>query len=99
MRDMKRAAITLVLTAIALVAAACRHAIAQDGEMAVEGDVTQLTGKCPELKLKIGEQRVATDAATRFEDGSCEDVMNGRRAEAEGMARDGILHAREIDLD
>jgi hypothetical protein len=96
---MRRTAFTLVLTLLGLAAAACRDARAQDGEMAVEGQVTQLTGKCPELKLRIGDQQVSTDAATRFEDGSCEDIVNGRRAEAEGMARDGILHAREVDLD
>lgn len=73
-------------------------ATAADAPMEVTGTVSELSGTCPELKFSIGDQKVSTDAATRFDDGTCDDVANGKRVEVEGVERDGILYARDVEL-
>ncbi len=74
------------------------NAGADDAPMEVTGVVSELSGTCPELMFLIGDQKVSTDDATRFEDGTCDEVTNGRHVEVEGVERDGILYAREVEL-
>ncbi|NUO52849.1 MAG: hypothetical protein HOV80_28725 [Polyangiaceae bacterium] len=73
-------------------------ATADDAPMEVTGAVAELSGTCPELKFQIGDQKVSTDAATRFDDGNCDEVANGKRVEVRGVERDGILYARDVEL-
>jgi hypothetical protein len=99
--DMKTTAATLAsalafATVVSLSGCATRAA----GEaMDPTDEVSSLQGTCPNLVFSVDGMRVTTDAATRFEDGSCLEVVNGRGVEVEGVARDGILYASEIDLD
>lgn len=71
---------------------------AADPEMEVKGQVQGLSGTCPNLTFMIGDQDVATDPATRFDDGACTDVANGRWVEVDGVVRDDTLYARDVDL-
>jgi hypothetical protein len=73
-------------------------AAADDAPMEVTGAISELSGTCPELTFLIGDQKVSTDAATRFDDGTCDDLANGTRVEVEGVERDGILYARDVEL-
>jgi hypothetical protein len=60
---------------------------------------SNVAGTCPNLVFSAEGQRVTTDAATRFEDGSCAEVVNGKFVEVDGVLRDGVLYASEVDLD
>jgi hypothetical protein len=60
---------------------------------------SNVSGTCPNLVFTAEGQRVTTDAATQFEDGSCAEVVNGKFVEADGVLRDGVLYASEVDLD
>lgn len=66
----------------------------------IEGVVTEVTGKCPNVTFTIGGKRLVTDGATRFDDGACADIVNGTKVEVDGITRrDGTLRAAEIDFD
>jgi hypothetical protein len=90
-------AMTSVTLVAAMSAAGCVHAVGEP--MDADDEVANLSGTCPNLVFSVEGARVSTDAATRFEDGSCAEVINGKRVEAEGVARDGVLYASEVDLD
>jgi hypothetical protein len=81
------------------VAITMQDARARDAEVEIKGQVQGLTGSCPNLVFTVAQQRVVTHAGTEFEDGSCAEVRNGRRVEAEGALRgDGALVARKLEL-
>ena len=66
----------------------------------VSGSIEGLSGDCPNLRFRIGSQVVSTDARTEYDDGACADVKDGGRVEVEGrLGDDGVLLAREVDLD
>ena len=89
----------LLCTALAIGASLIAPS-ARAGENQVEGTVAELSGTCPSVRFKVGAQVVATAASTKFEDGACADVKNGRRVEVEGTLQgDGALLAREVDFD
>ena len=88
---------SLALVAAAFVSGCATHAVGE--VMDASSDVSNVGGTCPNLVFSVGGMRVSTDAATRFEDGSCADVVNGKFVEVEGVARDGVLYASEVDLD
>ena len=73
---------------------------ARAGGNKVEGTVAEVSGTCPNVRFKIGGQVVATEASTKFDDGACADVKNGRQVEVEGTLQpDATLLAREVDFD
>lgn len=75
-------------------------AVAQEGEMELTGPVTNLSGTCPELQFTIANQQVTTHSQTEFDDGTCEDIVNGLGVEVEGtVGSDGVLVASEVDLE
>lgn len=97
---MKTTTATLMSSLALVTAVSISGCVAHGGEpMDPSDEVSNLSGTCPNLVFSIDGMRVTTDAATRFEDGACAEVINGRNVEAEGIARDGILYASEIDLD
>lgn len=93
------AAITssVALVAAAFVTGCATHAVGE--VMDASSQISNVGGTCPNLVFSVGGMRVSTDAATRFEDGACADVVNGKHVEVEGVARDGVLYASEVDLD
>ncbi len=69
-------------------------------EVDLEGEALQVRGQCPELRFSLGGFVVTTDARTEFDDGGCEDVVEGARVEVDGIAgAEGGVRAREVDLD
>jgi hypothetical protein len=66
----------------------------------VSGPIENLTGGCPTLSFTVGGQRVATNAATRFDETFCQDLRQGTFVEAEGWQQlDGSLLATEVEVD
>jgi len=73
---------------------------ARAGANKVEGTVAEVSGKCPAVRFKVGAQVVATTTSTKFDDGTCANVQNGRRVEVEGALQgDGTLLAHEVDFE
>jgi hypothetical protein len=64
-----------------------------------EGRVSDLSGACPALSFQADGFRVITDAATRFTEGTCRDVRNGRDVEGDGELRQGVVYATKIEVD
>ena len=67
----------------------------------IEGVVADKSGTCPNVTFTIAGQRVVTDASTKFEDGSCGELANGKKVEVDAVpgAKDVPLRATEVDLD
>src|SRR6266581_9581096 len=70
-------------------------------EVEGEGRVTQLIAgtACPTLQFIVEGVRVRTTAATRFDDGSCSNILKGVRVEAKGTRQaDGSIAASRIEI-
>jgi hypothetical protein len=91
-----------LLGAIAVAAAVsisgCSNRVAGEA-MDASDEVASVGGTCPDLEFSVDGMLVSTDASTHFEDGSCAEIIDGRGVEVEGVARDGVLYASEVDLD
>jgi hypothetical protein len=71
-----------------------------DHSIEVKGVVSSVSGSCPTLRFSVGGTTIATDGATRFEDGTCGAIQNGVRVEAKGTLQpDGSLLAHKVDID
>jgi hypothetical protein len=71
-----------------------------ENQSEVSGSVAGLTGTCPSVRFKIGDQIISTDGNTDFQDGDCADVKNGEEVHVEGyVGADGVLLAGEVDFD
>jgi hypothetical protein len=65
----------------------------------VEGSVRALEGSCPSLRFTVGSIRVWTQAATVFDEGTCQQVTGERRVYARGTREgDGPLNATKVIL-
>src|SRR5690606_40950244 len=83
---------------LALASLSLHEARAGDDDSEIEGTVTNVSGSCPTLTFSVGGLAVSTNAQTRFDDGTCSDVTDGRRVEVEGVLRQGKLIADEVEL-
>src|SRR5439155_807408 len=73
-----------------------------EGEVEGEGRVTQLIDgtACPTLQFMVEGIRVTTTGATRFDDGSCGDILLGVKIEAKGTRQlDGSIVASRIEIE
>ena len=71
-----------------------------DPEVKVEGIVSGRSGACPAVTFSVGSTTVVTDAATRFDDGSCGTLQNGTSVEVKGTRQpNGTVLAAKIDID
>ena len=71
-----------------------------DEDTELRGAVSGLIGICPGLTFFVSGTRVVTDAATRFEDGTCTTLRNDMRVEVDGRRQsDGSLLATEVDRE
>src|SRR5947199_97493 len=74
---------------------------ATEGEAEREGRVTRLVDgtSCPTLRFIVDGVFVSTTAATRFDDGSCSDILAGVKIEAKGTRQlDGSIVASRIEI-
>jgi hypothetical protein len=66
----------------------------------IEGRVESLAGACPTVTFRVRGFTVYTSAATKFSDGRCQDVKNGRSVEVKGRTQaDGRVLAEEVEID
>lgn len=66
----------------------------------IKGPVSGLSGACPSLMFTVASTVVRTSAQTRFSDGTCANVANGKMVEVEGMRQaDGSLTAQTVSLE
>ena len=71
-----------------------------DPDVKVEGNVSGRTGACPAVTFSVGSTTVVTDAATRFDDGSCGTLQDGTWVEVKGTRQpNGTVLAAKIDID
>jgi len=71
-----------------------------DPDVKVEGSVSGRTGACPAVTFSVGSTTVVTDAATRFDDGSCGTLQDGTWVEVKGTRQpNGTVLAAKIDID
>lgn len=97
---MKTMILLAAVSFVGFTASACQEAWAQKREIEIKGPVANLSGTCPNLEFTVAALKVVTHGGTKFEDGTCADVRNGRRVEAKGsLGADGALVAREVDLE
>ncbi len=69
-------------------------------EVKLEGAVSGLGGGCPALTFTVTSTAVATNSATRYEDGACSSVQNGTRVEVKGTRQpNGSVLAGKVDID
>ena len=47
----------------------------------VEGIVADKTGTCPNLTFTVLGTKITTNESTKFEDGNCNDLANGKKVE------------------
>jgi len=72
-----------------------------EGEVEGEGRVTQLIDgtACPTLQFMVEGILVTTTGATRFDDGSCADILLGVKIEAKGTRQaNGSIVASRIEI-
>jgi hypothetical protein len=84
------------------------HRVSQSGltsggggeRVELEGSVASLTGSCPNLRFSIRGTTVTTSSSTRFDDGKCTDIRNGRTVEVRGRRQDdGSVAADRVEID
>jgi Domain of unknown function (DUF5666) len=61
--------------------------------------VRSLSGSCPDLTFTIGGTTVFADESTRYREGNCKHVEEGRRVVVVGQRQpDGRVRAERIDI-
>jgi hypothetical protein len=65
----------------------------------VKGTVSNRSGNCPTISFSVQGTTVMTNANTKF-DGSCAQVVNGARVQAEGTRQsNNTILAKEVEID
>jgi hypothetical protein len=71
-----------------------------DLDVEVKGALSGLSGTCPALAFTVRGTSVVTNGSTRFSDGPCSAVQNGRRVEVDGIRQsNGTVLAHKVELD
>jgi len=71
-----------------------------DDDNEVKGVVSGLTGTCPAIAFAVNGTNITTDGSTRFEDGTCASVQNGRRVEVKGLRQsNNTVLATTVELE
>ena len=72
----------------------------RDNDDEIKGDVSGLSGTCPDITFTVSGLTVNANATTRYEDGACAAVRNSVRVEVKGQRRaDGSVLATRIELE
>ena len=79
------------------------HRITQRGlegdTVKVSGDVSGLSGTCPNLRFTVRGSTVITSSSTEIRRGPCSDIAPGREVEVEGTRMgDGTIAAQKVEL-
>jgi hypothetical protein len=70
-----------------------------DDEEKLEGVISGRSGTCPVVQFSIGKTAVITTSKTKFEEGDCAKLTNGRKVEVRGIFVDGTLIASKVEFD
>ncbi len=66
----------------------------------LDGVVSALTGRCPNLQFTVAGAAVVTNPSTDFhKKGSCEDLSNGDGVKVDGVRQGGVVLAQAIQID
>lgn len=86
------------LVGIALSASPAEAGSKDKGE--IEGIVGNQSGSCPNLTFTVLGTRVTTNESTKFEDGRCSDVADGKMVEVKVPLRaiDGKYNALKVEF-
>jgi Domain of unknown function (DUF5666) len=69
-------------------------------ENEVKGTISNRSGNCPMISFSVQGTTVTTNGNTKFEDGSCAQVVNGARVEVEGTRQsNNTILAKEVEID
>ena len=69
-------------------------------ENEVKGTVANRSGNCPTIGFLVQGTTVMTNGNTKFEDGSCAQVVNGARVGVEGTRQsNNTILAKEVEID
>ena len=72
----------------------------RDGLAEAEGVVSGLSGTCPAISFTIRGIAVRTNNTTRFDDGTCEQVLNNIEVDVRGQRQnDGSIVATLVEID
>ena len=85
------------------VAGQTTHRVEQQGaapsRVTFTGQVSNLSGACPEFRFSVGGRQVITNGETRFSGGPCSNLQNGIEVEVEGDVQGGgVVLAVRINL-
>jgi hypothetical protein len=70
------------------------------GSIRLEGEISNLTGQCPNLRFTLDGRQVRTNGATVFDDVRCDRLRNGRDATVWGVVQgDGSVTALRVRED
>lgn len=64
----------------------------------LEGTVSDVSGKCPNVQFSLDETTVQATRATRFSGGGCKDVKNDAHVEVRGSVSDAMVTADFISI-
>lgn len=80
--------------------ASTARADSHDKKGEVEGAVANLTGSCPNITFTVLGTKVTTTEGTKFDDGKCTDVANGKRVEVKVLQApsEGAFPATKVEL-
>jgi hypothetical protein len=66
----------------------------------LDGEVSQVTGSCPDIRFRIDGLLVIASAATDYRKSSCRDVQDGRHAKVRAQVMsDKSIRAERIEVD
>jgi hypothetical protein len=66
----------------------------------LEGRLSNLSGECPIVTFRLRGYDVYTTSSTRYDDGQCRHLRNGREVEVRGMLMsDGRVRADRVEVD
>src|SRR5262245_41476145 len=68
-------------------------------DLQVEGTVSALSGRCPDISFAIGATQVVASGSTTYQNGNCGDVRNGRDVKVDGTQSKGVVKASRIQLE
>jgi len=65
----------------------------------VDGRVSDVSGSCPNLSMRVSGRAVETDRSTKFRRGDCSDIRPGAEVKVKGKRTgDGPIVADEVEI-
>jgi hypothetical protein len=69
-------------------------------QIRIDGRINDLAGSCPAVTFSVRGQSIYTTSETRYDDGRCQRLRNGRDVEIRGtLMSDGRVRADEVEID